>query len=141
MHYSIADGGEGKKRLTISSPPPIKGEVGLEIEYTGRFPELPGDIKFSREFISERPVAYVGEEIILLDGSSCWYPCIDGPATGIATFKVTATTLQGYEVVMEGTRLSREVRDGMIVTTWDFPHPSSGIYLAGGRYIITEDRA
>lgn len=142
---------EDKKRVIVHLPlsseitpprPPLNKGGGFTssteiiIEYTGIFSELPGDIKFSREFLSDKPVAYTGEEITLLDGSSCWYPCTNDSAV----FKVTAITPEGYEIVMEGERLSRKVEAGKTVTTWDFPFPSSGIYLVGGRYVINEEK-
>ena len=73
--------------------------------------------------------------MILLDGTACWYPCVDQ----FTAFNVTTVTPSGYEVVMEGTRLSREEKDGVTLTTWDFPHPVADIYLVGGKYVISED--
>jgi len=141
LQYSVKEESKDqKKRVVISlpssHPSSKKGEVELKIEYHASFKELPGDVKFSREFIDDKPVAYVGEEIILLDASSCWHLCIEEAAA----FNVTAVTPSGYEVVMEGTRLSRKEEKGMTVTTWDFPHPASGAYLVGGRYTVTEDQ-
>ncbi len=133
LHYFIRDD-KDQKDVTVRIPA-NKSVIELEIHYSGIFPDLPGDIKFSREFLSDKPVAYAGEEIILLDGSACWYPCIDG----FTTFNVTAVTPSGYEMVMEGTRVSREEKNGVILTTWDFPHPVGGIYLVGGKYVINED--
>ncbi|MDD5435144.1 MAG: M1 family aminopeptidase [Nitrospira sp.] len=135
--FSVNDDREGKKRLVIHLPYSSKDtEMDISIKYTGSFSELPGDIKFSREFLSDKPVAYVGDEIILLDGSSCWYPC----TSDSAAFKVTSVTPENYEVVMEGERLFRKKEAGKTVTIWDFPYPSSGIYLVGGRYSITEEK-
>jgi len=124
------------KELTIILPPSAMGEMEIVMEYRGRFGELPREIKFSREFLSDRPVAYIGEEIVLLDGESCWYLCTGEDAS----FRVTAVTPGGYEAVMEGTRLSRVEADGTVVTTWDFPVPVPGIYLVAGRYSVTEER-
>src|SRR3972149_1715028 len=123
-----------QKDVTVRIPV-NKSVIELEIHYRGIFPDLPGDIKFSREFLSEKPVAYAGEEIILLDGSACWYPCVDR----FSTFNVTTVTPTGYEVVMEGTRVSRVEKDGVMLTSWDFPHPVGDIYLVGGKYVINED--
>src|SRR3972149_12036277 len=64
---------KNQKDVTVRIPV-NKSVIELEIHYSGVFPDLPGDIKFSREFLSEKPVVYAGEEIILLDGSACWYP-------------------------------------------------------------------
>lgn len=137
LQYSVKEEGkDNRKQVVISLPSSKKGEVELRIEYHATFKELPGDVKFSREFIDEKPVAYVGEEIILLDASSCWYLCIEDAAT----FNMTAVTPAGYEAVMEGTRLSRKEEEEMVSTTWDFPHPASGVYLVGGRYTVTEDQ-
>ncbi len=133
LHYFVRDD-KDQKELTVRLPAD-KSVIEMEIHYSGVFPDLPGDVKFSREFLSEKPVVYAGEEIILLDGSACWYPCIDGHAA----FNVTTVTPSGYEVVMEGTRVSREERNGVTSTSWDFPHPVGGIYLVGGKYVINEE--
>ncbi|MBI5194591.1 MAG: hypothetical protein HZA08_14320 [Nitrospirae bacterium] len=142
---------EGKKRIVVHLPrsseitpprPPLNkgGEFSssteIIIEYSGRFSELPGDIKFSREFLSDKPVAYAGEEITLIDSSACWYPCTNEPAI----FKVTAVTPEHYEIVTEGEKITRKVENGTTVTAWDIPYPSSGIYLVGGRYVIHEEK-
>ena len=133
MDYFIKDN-KDQKEVTVHIPA-YKSWIEIEIHYSGRFSELPGDVKFSREFLSDKPVAYAGEEMILLDGTSCWYPCVDQ----FTAFNVTTVTPSGYEVVMEGTRLSREEKDGVTLTTWDFPHPVADIYLVGGKYVISED--
>ena len=133
LHYFVRD--DKDQKAIIVHLPADKSVIEMEIQYSGVFPDLPGDVKFSREFLSEKPVAYAGEEIILLDGSACWYPCIDGHAA----FNVTTVTSSGYEVVMEGTRVSREEKNGVTSTSWDFPHPVGGIYLVGGRYVINEE--
>src|SRR3989304_3675850 len=133
LHYFIRDD-KDQKELTVHLPA-HKSVIEIEIHYSGVFPDLHGDVKFSREFLSEKPVAYAGEEIILLDGSACWYPCIDG----FSTFNVTTVTPTSYEVVMEGTRISREEKNGVTSTSWDFPHPVGGIYLVGGKYVINEE--
>ena len=133
LHYFIRDN-KDQKEVTVHIPA-YKSWIEIEIHYSGRFSELPGDVKFSREFLSDKPVAYAGEEMILLDGTSCWYPCVDQ----FTAFNVTTVTPSGYEVVMEGTRLSREEKDGVTLTTWDFPHPVADIYLVGGKYVISED--
>lgn len=150
--FSVSDDEkEGKKRVVVHLPrssgntpprPPLnKGGDFLSsteviIEYSGRFSELPGDIKFSREFLSDKAVVYTGEEITLLDGSACWYPCTNEPAI----FKITTVTPENYEIVMEGERVSRKIENGTTVTSWDIPYPSSGIYLVGGRYVINEEK-
>ena len=133
LYYFIRDD-KDQKEVTVHLPL-SKSIFEIEIHYSGRFSDLPVDVKFSREFISEKPVVYAGEEIILLDGSACWYPCIDG----LTTFHVTTVTPSGYEVVMEGTRVLREEEKGVTLTSWDFPYPVGGIYLVGGKYIINED--
>jgi len=133
LHYFVRD--DKDQKAIIVHLPADKSVFEMEIHYSGVFPDLPGDVKFSREFLSEKPVAYAGEEIILLDGSACWYPCIDGHAA----FNVATVTPSGYEVVMEGTRVSREEKNGVTSTSWDFPHPVGGIYLVGGKYIINEE--
>lgn len=139
LNFLLKEDSKDKKKLFIYFPKRIEGEVILRIEYRGRLAHFPEDIKFTREFLSDKPVAYVGEEIILLDGASCWYPCIK-TVNETATFKVTAITPKDYEIVMEGDRVSRKVNGGITNTIWDFPYPSSGIYLVGGRYIINEDK-
>ncbi len=133
LHYISTDD-KDKKKVTVRLPV-NKFVVEIDIRYSGIFSDLPGDVKFSGEFVSDKPVAYAGEEIILLDGSACWYPCIDG----FKTFNVTTVTPSGYEVVMEGRRILREESNGKTRTSWDFPHPAGNIYLVGGRYVISED--
>ncbi len=133
LHYFVRD--DKDQKAIIVRLPADKSVIEMEIHYSGVFPDLPGDVKFSREFLSEKPVAYAGEEIILLDGSACWYPCTDGHTA----FNVTTVTPSGYEVVMEGTRVSREEKNGVTSTSWDFPHPVGGIYLVGGKYVINEE--
>lgn len=136
LPFSVKDEGKDKKRLMISLPLSAKGEMEIAMEYHGRFGEFPGEIRFSREFLSDRPAAYIGEEIVLLDGAACWYLCTGGNAS----FRVTAVTPSGYEAVMEGTKSLRTEKEGTAITTWDFPDPAPGIYLIAGRYVVTEER-
>lgn len=136
LPFSVKDNGKDKKRLMISLPPYARGEMEIKTEYHGRLGEFPGEIRFSREFLSDRPVAYIGEEIVLLDGAACWYLCTEGTAS----FRVTTLTPAGYEAVMEGTKSLRIEKEGKVITTWDFPDPAAGIYLVAGRYSVTEER-
>lgn len=137
LSFSVKDEEKDKKRVTIPLPLFEKGEMEIDMEYHGRFGEFPGEIRFSREFLSERPAAYIGEEIVLLDGAACWYLCTSAEN---ASFRVTAVTPAGYEVVMEGTKSSRTEKEGTFITTWDFPDPAPGIYLVAGRYAVTTER-
>jgi len=70
------------------------------------------------------------------DGAPTWFPCHDSPADK-AAFRITVTAEAGYEVVANGSLVSRTPRAGRVRWVYDQPEPMAP-YLATlqiGRYV------
>ncbi|MDH4100976.1 MAG: M1 family aminopeptidase [Nitrospirota bacterium] len=111
--------------------------VQVEMVYSLTLYDVPKVPAFSREFIADESAGIIGEEGIFLSAEGRWYP--DTPGS-MPTWRITANTPAGYEVMAAGERIQREVQGNRLVTTWDFPYPSPDFHLVAGKYEITEDR-
>jgi len=112
------------------------GLITLEIKYAITFDKKPEKPKFSREFISDETVGYIGEEGIFLSPSALWYPVVEGGKD--FAYKINITSEKGYEYITAGDRIRREEKGDKITTSFQFLNPSEEIFLVGGKYIISE---
>ena len=112
------------------------GLITLEIKYAITFDKKPEKPKFSREFISDETVGYIGEEGIFLSPSALWYPVVEGGKD--FAYKINITSEKGYEYITSGDRIRREEKGDKITTSFQFLNPSEEIFLVGGKYIISE---
>ena len=112
------------------------GLITLEIKYAITFDKKPEKPKFSREFISDETVGYIGEEGIFLSPSALWYPVVEGGKD--FAYKINITSEKGYEYITAGDRIRREEKGDKITTSFQFSNPSEEIFLVGGKYIISE---
>lgn len=124
--------------VDIKIPENIKknGSLTLEIKYAITFDKKPEKPKFSREFISDEAVGYIGEEGTFLSPSALWYPLLEGG--GFFSYKINITAERGYEYITVGDRVKREEVGDKVVSTFKFMNPAEEIFLVGGKYIISE---
>ena len=124
--------------VDIKVPDDIKknGSFILEIKYTTAFDKKPEKPKFSREFISDEAVGYIGEEGTFLSPSALWYPVMEGGKD--FAYKINITSEKGYEYITAGDRIRREEEGDKIITSFQFLNPSEEIFLVGGKYKISE---
>ena len=125
--------------VDIKVPDDIKknGSFILEIKYTTAFDKKPEKPKFSREFISDEAVGYIGEEGTFLSPSALWYPVMEGGKD--FAYKINITSGKGYEYITSGDRIRREEKGDKVISTFQFLNPSEEIFLVGGKYIISEN--
>src|SRR3989338_7141391 len=125
--------------VDIKVPDDIKknGSFILEIKYTTAFDKKPEKPKFSREFISDEAVGYIGEEGTFLSPSALWYPVMEGGKD--FAYKINITSEKGYEYITAGDRIRREEKGDKVISTFQFLNPSEEIFLVGGKYIISEN--
>src|SRR3989304_282894 len=114
------------------------GSFILEIKYTTAFDKKPEKPKFSREFISDEAVGYIGEEGTFLSPSALWYPVMEGGKD--FAYKINITSEKGYEYITAGDRIRREEKGDKVISTFQFLNPSEEIFLVGGKYKISEGR-
>ena len=112
------------------------GLITLEIKYAITFDKKPEKPKFSREFISDEALGYIGEEGTFLSPSALWYPVMEGGKD--FAYKINITSEKGYEYITAGDRIRREEKGDKITTSFQFLNPSEEIFLVGGKYIISE---
>jgi len=126
--------------VDIKVPDDIKknGSFILEIKYTTAFDKKPEKPKFSREFISDEAVGYIGEEGTFLSPSALWYPVMEGGKD--FAYKINITSEKGYEYITAGDRIRREEKGDKVISTFQFLNPSEEIFLVGGKYKISEGR-
>ncbi len=146
-----------------------KGSLAFEIKYSITFDKKPESPKFSREFISDEAVGYMGEEGTFLSPAALWYPALEGdenlpspqssPQRGgevkesplpagerervrveFFSYKITIDSEKGYEFIAAGDRVKREEIGKRVVSSFEFLNPAEEIVLVGGRYKISEDK-
>jgi len=76
---------------------------------------------------------YIGPEGVYIGPETYWYP--DAPDS-LASFRVTATTPPGWEVIGQGGLIAHEARADATVTTWDASAPAEGLTLAAGKFVV-----
>ncbi len=113
-----------------------EGGFTLEIKYTATFDKKPEKPKFSREFISNEALGYIGEEGTFLSPDALWYPILE--ADNRFSYKINITTDKGYEYIAAGERIKRDESGDKIVTSFQFLNPAEDIFLVGGKYKISE---
>ncbi|MEK7846829.1 MAG: M1 family aminopeptidase, partial [Nitrospinota bacterium] len=133
--------GKAGYEVEIEIPQDIKKSssyVILELKYTAAFDKKPEKPKFSREFISDEALGYIGEEGTFLSPSALWYPVMEGGKD--FAYKINITSGKGYEYITAGDRIRREEKGDKIITSFQFLNPAEEIFLVGGKYKISEGR-
>jgi hypothetical protein len=118
----------------------VKGDLNrgitLEIKYHVIFDKKPDKPKFSREFISDEAVGYIGEEGTFLSPPALWYPVVEGGK--FLSYKINIKAERGYEYITAGDRVRREEIGDKVESSFEFLNPLEEIVLVGGRYKISE---
>ncbi len=132
--------GEGAPGEPAMRAVPREGAEGADGEFrwafsaAGRFHEPTADVVFSRENVGREISATVGDEGVYLSAGSGWLPVCAG---AMNTYHLTVETPAGWEAFTQGRRISREERDGRVVTVWSSEHPSDGLTLIANRFHVT----
>jgi hypothetical protein len=111
----------------------------VEIRYHGTLhhPVTQVSGEYQRSF-SETP-GIIGEDGAYLSRGSFWVPTFDDR---LITFRLEASVASpGWDVVSQGERVSREVDDVTITTTWQVASPTEEVYLIAGPWTVYDDRA
>jgi hypothetical protein len=126
--------------VEIRIPENVKRSEGftVEIKYSIVFNKKPEKPKFSREFISDEAVGYIGEGGVFLSPPALWYPLLEGG--GLFSYKIAITSEKGYEYITVGDRVKREESGDAVISAFQFLHPAEEIILVGGRYKVSEGR-
>jgi aminopeptidase N len=116
--------GSGKLRIRLGAPLPAGSAMSIVVRYGG----------------SPRPIRTVWGEVGFEElangalvagqpnGSPSWFPCDDHPSSK-ASYRFQISTDSPYYAVAPGKLVSRRVRAGQAVWTYDMPDPTS-TYLA-----------
>lgn len=120
-HYTASG---GKLRIRLGAPLPSGSAMSIVVRYGG----------------SPRPIRTVWGEVGFEEltngalvagqpnGSPSWFPCDDHPSSK-ASYRIAISTDSPYYAVAPGELVSRRVRAGQTVWTYDMPDPTS-TYLA-----------
>ena len=114
----------GKLRIRLSDPLPAGSAMSIVIRYTGApqlIRSLWGDVGFEE---LSNGVLVAGQP----NGSPSWFPCDDHPSSK-ASYRTTISTDSPYYALAAGELVSKRVRAGQIVWTYEQPEPTS-TYLA-----------
>ncbi len=109
----------------------------VRFELAGTFHESTEGVVFSRENVGREISATIGEEGIYLAADAHWLPSFQD---ALVTTRLTIDTPAGWEPVTNGVRVSREERDGRLVTVWEEAKPVDGIALVAQRFHVTEEQ-
>jgi hypothetical protein len=113
------------------------GERVLVVAWSGPPPELPKDVKFSREEIAGMPDGYLAPEGAFLTPGAGWYP------TGTqreSRFTLEAKVPAAWRVVSEGRRdpAGDAVQGEWRVERYDATHPLEGIHLVAAPWKVQQ---
>jgi aminopeptidase N len=114
----------GKLRIRLSDPLPAGSAMSIVIRYTGApqlIRSLWGDVGFEE---LSNGVLVAGQP----NGSPSWFPCDDHPSSK-ASYRTTISTDSPYYALAAGELVSKRVRAGQTVWTYEQPEPTS-TYLA-----------
>lgn len=126
---------DGSVEIFIPSEAQQGKEINVEVSYQGIiYEEITPESLKSHD--PTKTTGIISEEGVYLSEASQWYP--DQPGS-LATYRVTALTPIGYEVVTYGTLIERKILDNKLYTIWEANHPSDDCVLVAGRYKVTSE--
>jgi len=113
------------------------GAKVLTIAWSGPPPELPKDVKFSREEIAGMPDGYLAPEGAFLTPGSGWYPTGTQEAS---RFTLEARVPAAWRVVSEGRRdpAGEQVQGEWRVERYDATHAVEGIHLVAAPWKVQQ---
>src|SRR5713101_2459251 len=144
------DAGRAHQVVVRLDRPVRAGEIfTLDFDYAGEINDPPKEPRHLRYVTPSETSGYIGSEGLYIGPETYWYP--DVPDS-LASYRVTATTPPGWEVIGQGGVIAHEARADATVTTWDasacgfrspkvaaegrFDCPAEGLTLAAGKFVV-----
>src|SRR5437870_4030626 len=105
----------------------------VDFDYAGEINDPPKEPRHLRFVTPSETSGYIGPEGVYIGPETYWYP--DAPDS-LASYRVTATTPPGWEVIGQGGLIAHEARADATVTTWDGSAPAEGLTLTAGKFVV-----
>src|SRR5881296_1977302 len=105
----------------------------VDFDYAGEINDPPKEPRHLRFVTPSETSGYIGPEGVYIGPETYWYP--DAPDS-LASYRVTATTPSGWEVIGQGGLIAHEAKADATVTTWDASVPAEGLTLAAGKFVM-----
>src|SRR3989449_6080114 len=133
---------ESVQEVSISSQVVPAGLVTLDVHYHGVINDPPRDPRHLRFVTPSETAGHIGPEGVYIGPETYWYPDVPN---SLASYRVTATTPPGWEVIGQGGLVAHEARADATVTTWDasacgFRSPEVGAPVAPSMQRVYEGR-
>src|SRR5947209_15017725 len=130
--------------------PTTRGErLNLQWVYEGMINDPPREPRHLRFVTPSETSGHIGPEGVYIGPETYWYPDVPN---SLASYRVTATTPPGWEVIGQGGLVAHEARADATVTTWAasacgfrspevsaegrFDCPAEGLTLAAGKFVV-----
>src|SRR5713101_1588351 len=128
------DAGRAHQVVVRLDRPVRAGETfALDFDYGGEINDPPKEPRHLRYVTPSETSGYIGPEGVYIGPETYWYP--DAPDS-LASYRVTATTPPGWEVIGQGGLIAHEARADATVATWDASAPAEGLTLAAGKFVV-----
>src|SRR6266852_4375803 len=121
----------------------------VDFDYSGEINDPPKEPRHLRFVTPSETSGHIGPEGAYIGPETYWYPDVPN---SLASYRVTATTPPGWEVIGQGGLVAHEARAAATVATWDasacgfrspegaaagrFDCPAEGLTLAAGKFVV-----
>ena len=121
----------------------------VDFDYAGEINDPPREPRHLRFVTPSETSGHIGPEGVYIGPETYWYPDV---TNSLASYRVTATTPPGWEVIGQGGLVAHEARADATVATWDasacgfrspevsaegrFDCPAEGLTLAAGKFVV-----
>ncbi|MBI5411041.1 MAG: hypothetical protein HZA21_03520 [Nitrospirae bacterium] len=107
--------------------------VTLDWRYEGTINEPPREPRHLRFVTPGETSGHIGNEGVYLSGETHWYPEIPG---SLPTFRLKATTPEGWEVVTHGKQVGRTTGAQVVTTEWEVAAKTEALTLVANRFVV-----
>lgn len=127
--------GEGEQLVTIELNSAVTpGQIlTLEWNYEGTINEPPRESRHLRFVTPSETSGHIGNEGVYLSGETHWYPEIPG---SLRTFRLKATTPEGWEIVTHGKQVGRTTGAQVVATEWEVAAKTEALTLVANRFVV-----
>src|SRR5438309_7915063 len=121
----------------------------VDFDYAGEINDPPREPRHLRFVTPSETSGHIGPEGVYIGPETYWYPDVPN---SLGSYRVTATTPPGWEVIGQGGLVAHEARADATVATWDasacgfrspevsaegrFDCPAEGLTLAAGKFVV-----
>ena len=128
---------DGVQWVVVQLPGPATREqvVILEWNYEGMIDEPPREPRHLRFVTPSETAGHIGSEGVYLSGETHWYPDLPG---SLPTFRVRATTPNGWETVTHGKRNNRSTGDRTVTADWEVAAKTEALTLVANRFVTKQ---